>query len=165
MTKRDRANRENKRLRQVALLNNLFMGSSITKVVRKARYSKKWPGQAEYRALQDLKLKTPELLERLGLGRGVLIEKYLEPLLNARKVKFFQHKGKVTDKRVVPDNDLRLKALEMALESNEAPTDRKLEEAKGVHVILVDIPLPGFPNGRPLPAGVDTQLPAPENRS
>jgi hypothetical protein len=147
----------------VALLNSLLLGSSITKAARKTGYSKKWPNQAGHQALQSLKLKA-ELLEGLGLSHTALIDKYLKPLLNARMVKFFQHKGKVTDKRIVPDNDARLKALDMTFKSMGAyvPTDHKLEEQKGVAVILVDIPRPG---GRTLTAPATVQLPSPETRS
>jgi len=166
MAKRNKTNRKSKRstLRPAALLNNLLLGSSITKAARKDAYSKKWPDQAGQQALQNLKLKTPELLDRLGLGDGTLIEKYLKPLLSAEMVKFFQHKGKVTDMRIVPDNDARLKALDMTFELGGAypPTDPKLEEQKGVAVILVDIPRPG---GRNLTNPEHVQLPSPETRS
>jgi hypothetical protein len=169
MAKRDRTNRENKRprLREGALLNNLLLGSSITNAARKAGYSKKCPDQAGHQALQNLKLKVPELLERLGFTDIALIEKYLKPLLNARMLKFFRHKGKVTDMRIVPDNDARLKGLDMAfkLSGAYAQTDPKLEQPVGVKVILVDIPRPGRPDGRPLSAPANPQLPSPENRS
>jgi hypothetical protein len=150
--------------RQVALVKNLMDGMTLTEAARRAGYSKKWPGQAGYQALQNLKLKTPDLLERLGLGGVTLIEKHLKPLLSARTVKFFQHKGKVTDKRIVPDNDARLRGLDMAfkLRGDYAPTDPKREEPTGVQVILVDIPRPG---GRQLTAPAQQQLPSPETRS
>ena len=165
MAKRSKTNPKNKRraLRQVALLNNLLLGSSITNAARKAGYSKKWPDQARHQALQNLELKA-ELLERLGLCDSALIDKYLKSLLNARMVKFFQHKGKVTDKRIFPDNDARLKALDMTFKSRGAyaPTDPKLEQPVGVKVIIVDVPRPG---GRNLTNPAPAQLPAPETRS
>ncbi|HVS88631.1 MAG TPA: hypothetical protein VHF01_10485 [Candidatus Acidoferrum sp.] len=165
MAKRDKTNLKNKRpaLRQVALLNSLLLGSSITNAARKAGYSKKWPSQAGHQALRNLILKA-ELLEGLGLSDTALIDKYLKSLLNARMVKFFQHKGKVTDKRIVPDNDARLKGLDMAfkLRGAYAPTDHKLAEPTGVQVILVDIPRPG---GRQIAAPAQPQLPSPETRS
>jgi hypothetical protein len=166
MAKRNKTTSEKKRLRlrQVALLNNVLQGSPITRMARKVGYSKKWPNQAGHQALQNLKLKTPELLDRLGLSDNVLMEKHLKPLLNARKVKFFQHKGKVTDKRIVPDNDTRIKGIDIAFKLRGAypPTDPKLEEQKGVAVILVDIPRPG---GRQLTGPAPAQLPSPETRS
>jgi hypothetical protein len=144
MAKGTRANHGSKQLqpRQVALVKNLMDGMTLTEAARRAGYSKKWPGQAGYQALQNLKLKMPDLLERLGLGDVTLIEKHLKPLLSAEMVKFFQYKGKVTDKRIVPDNDTRLKGLDIAfkLRGAYAPTDHKLAEPTGVQVILVDIP-------------------------
>ncbi len=166
MAKRNKTTSVKKRLRlrQVALLNNVLQGSPITRMARKVGYSKKWPGQAEHQALQNLNLKMPALLEQLGLSDNVLVEKHLKALLNARLVKFFQHKGKVTDMRIVPDNDARLKALDMTckLGGTYPPTDPKLEEQKGVAVILVDIPRPG---GRNLTNPEHVQLPSPETRS
>jgi hypothetical protein len=53
--------------RQVALVKNLVVGMTITEAARRAGYSRKCPGQAGYQALQNLKLKMPELLDRLGL--------------------------------------------------------------------------------------------------
>jgi hypothetical protein len=47
-------------------------------------------------ALQNLKRKIPELLDRLGLSDVALIEKHLKPLLSAQTTKFFQRRGKVT---------------------------------------------------------------------
>ena len=165
MAKRDRTIPKKKRpaQRQVALLNNVLQGSPITRMARKVGYSKKWPNQAGYQALHNPKLKA-ELLERLGLSDSALIEKHLKPLLSAERVMFFHHKGKVTDKRIVPDNDARLKAVDITFKSigAYAPTDHKLEETTGVQVILVDIPRPG---GRQLTAAANPQLPSPETRS
>jgi hypothetical protein len=147
----------------VALVKNLVDGMTLTEAARRAGYSKKWPGQAGHQVLQNLKPKMPELLERLGFSDVALVEKHLKPLLNARMVKFFQHKGKVTDKRIVPDNDARLRTLDMAfkLRGAYAPTDPKLEEPLGVQVILVDIPRPR----RPVATVPNPQLPSPETCS
>jgi hypothetical protein len=166
MGKGTRTNQGSKQLkpRQLALVKNLMDGMTLTEAARKAGYSKKWPGQAGYQALESLKLKMPDLLDRLGLSDVTLIEKHLKPLLSADMVKFFQHKGKVTDKRTVPDNDTRLKGLDIAfkLRGDYAPTDPKREEPTGVQVILVDIPRPG---GRQLTGPAQPQLPSPETRS
>src|SRR6267378_5684615 len=97
--------------RQLALVKHLLNGATLTEAARRAGYSKKCPGQAGYQALQNLRLKMPELLDRLGLNDVALIEKHLKPLLSARTTKFFQYRGKVTGKRIVVDNDARLKAL------------------------------------------------------
>jgi hypothetical protein len=105
----------------------------------------------------------PDLLDRLGLSDVALIEKHLKPLLSAQTTKFFQHRGKVTGKRVVTDNEGRLKALDMAfkLRGSFVQPDPKLAEQAGVKVIVLDMPRPdrsGFVNASPLPA-----LPGPGN--
>ena len=79
--------------RQVALVKNLVDGMTLTEAARRAGYSKKCPGQAGYQALQNLKLKMPELFDRLGLSDVALIEKHLKSLLSTRTTKFFQHGG------------------------------------------------------------------------
>ncbi len=130
--------------RQVALVKNLVDGMTITEAAQRAGYSKKCPGQSGYQALQNLKLKMPELLDRLGLSDIALIEKHLKPLLSARTTKFFQHRGKVTGKRLVTDNEARLKALDMAfkLRGSFAQEIPKLADATGVNVIIMDAPRP-----------------------
>jgi hypothetical protein len=149
--------------RQFALVKSLLDGMTITEAARRAGYSKKCPGQAGYQALQNLKLKMPELLDRLGLSDATLIEKHLKPLLSAQTTKFFQHGGKVTGKRIVADNDVRLRALDIAfrLRRSFAPTDPKLAEATGVKVIIMDAPRPP----RLVAAAASTQLSSPETRS
>jgi len=89
-------------------------------------------------SLQNLKLKVPELLDRLGLSDVALIEKHLKPLLSARTTKFFQDRGKVTGKRLVSDNDARLKALDMAfkLRGSFVQPDPKLAEPTGVKYVI-----------------------------
>jgi hypothetical protein len=133
--------------RQVALVKNLVDGMTITEAARRAGYSKKCPGQSGYQALQNLKMKMPELLDRLGLSDVALIEKHLKPLLSARTTKFFQHGGKVTGKRIVADNDARLRALDMALRlrGSFASADPKLAKPAGVQVIVMDAPRPPRP--------------------
>jgi hypothetical protein len=149
--------------RQVALVKNLVVGMTITEAARRAGYSRKCPGQAGYQALQNLKLKMPELLDRLGLSDVALIEKHLKPLLSARTTKFFQHGGKVIGKRVVIDNDARLRALDMVfkLRGSFLQADPKLADPTGVKVIIMDAQRP------PRPAGVAAshQLPSPALRS
>jgi hypothetical protein len=148
MAKRNRAQRNLElKPRQVALVKNLVVGMTITEAARRAGYSRKCPGQAGYQALQNLKLKMPELLDRLGLSDVALIEKHLKPLLSARTAKFFQHRGKVTGKRIVADNDARLKALDMALRlrGSFASADPKLAEPASVKVIIMDAPRPPRP--------------------
>jgi hypothetical protein len=83
----------------------------------------------------------PELLERHGLGEEVLIEKYLQPLLEAHETKFFKE-GKV---RIdVEALGIRHAALRTAFElhGSYAPRDPKEAAQYGARIIRVDIPRP-----------------------
>jgi hypothetical protein len=164
MAKRS-SGRGNKQLkpRQMAFVKNLADGMTITAAARSAGYSRKCPGQSGYQALQNLKLRMPELLDRLGLSDVALIEKHLKPLLSARTTKFFQYRGKVTGKRLVLDNDARLRALELAfkLKGSFVEVNPKLAEDKDVRVIIMDAPRPP----RPVASAASTQLSLAETRS
>jgi leucyl aminopeptidase len=72
-----------------------------------------------------------------------LIEKYLKPLLKARRTKHFAHNGKVRAVRHYADNDTRIAALDMTfrLKGNYAPIKTR-EEKRQVAKIIIDIPRP-----------------------
>jgi hypothetical protein len=130
--------------RQVALTKNLLSGTTITEAARRAGYSEKNLAQSGHQALKAIRLRMPELMDDAGLSERVLIEKYLVPLLSAKDTKYFQHRGKITDKRTVPDNDTRLRALETAFElrGSYPSTYREDPAQTGVKVIVVDVPRP-----------------------
>jgi hypothetical protein len=86
------------------------IGATITEAARKAGYSEKNLAQSGHQALKAIRLRMPELMDEAGLTERALIEKYLVPLLSAKDTKYFQRRGKVTDKRTAPDNDIRLRA-------------------------------------------------------
>jgi hypothetical protein len=83
-------------------------------------------------------------MDDLGLSLEVLIEKHLVPQLSATTTKHFQYKGKVTQVFKIPDNAARLRALDMAflLLGAYPSADSKLDEAKGVEVIVLDVVRP-----------------------
>lgn len=56
------------------------------------------------------------ILNRSGLTLGYPLEKYLLPMLDATKTLVFSYKGNVTYRCVVPDCNLQLRALKLALE-------------------------------------------------
>jgi hypothetical protein len=150
MAKREKPSRGNKQPtpRQLGLVKHLLDGATLTEAARRAGYSPKWPGQAGYQALQNLRLTMPELLDRLGLTDAALIEKHLKPLLRAQKTIFFQHQGKVTDKRVVAAHEIRSRALDMAFRirgSYAPPKEPEIANKIGVKVVLVGAPRPGRP--------------------
>jgi phage terminase small subunit len=76
--------------------------------------------------------------------------------------------GKGNDRREVTRTKLKLADKREALEllgRHLRLFDQEAQAGAGVQVILVDIPRPGWPNGRPLTAAANPQLPSPETRS
>jgi hypothetical protein len=133
-----------------ALVGSLAEGKNLTQSALAAGYSSKHPGQSGWQALQNIRLKLPELLDQHGLTDSVLIEKHLKPLLLATETKFFQHKGKVTDTRVVPAHAIRLNALDMTLRLKGSYAPAQSEQAtKTVSCIVLDIPRPPRPGINP----------------
>jgi hypothetical protein len=135
--------------RQVEFAKHLLESDTITEAARRAGYSDKNLAQSGHQALKAIRLKMPELMDALGLSEKALIEKHLVPLLSATSTKFFQHEGRVTQKREVADNDARLKALDMAfkLRGSCKAADSKLTEPEPVRhtTIVIDVPRPGRP--------------------
>jgi phage terminase small subunit len=146
--------------RQLLFAKNVVKGTTITDAARNAGYSEKNLAQSGHQALKAIRLRMPELMDEAGLTERALIEKHLVPLLAAKTTKFFQHQGKVTDKRTVPDNDTRLRALETAFELRGSYSSTSREEAAhaGVNVIIMDMPRPRLPLGD-LPPGANPEIP------
>jgi hypothetical protein len=127
--------------RQQKFVKGIASGKTLTQAAIDAGYSSKHPNQSGYQALAQLRGRVPELLERHGLGEEVLIEKYLQPLLEAHETKFFKE-GKV---RIdVEALGIRHAALRTAFElhGSYAPRDPKETAQYGVRIIRVDIPRP-----------------------
>jgi hypothetical protein len=139
-------NQGRKRLtpRQAALAKNLLNGATITDAARNAGYSEKNLAQSGHQALKAIRLSMPELMDEIGLTERALIEKHLVPLLSATTTKYFQHHGKVKQKRQVADNDARLRALDVALRlrGSYAPKGPEAAEAVRVRVLVLDVPRP-----------------------
>lgn len=108
---------------QHALVKNLIKGMSITDAALKAGYSENSPAQSGSQALENIRLKMPEVLEKAGLTDELLIENYLKPALQATETKFAQFEGQFTDEREVLAWNPRLTALDMAfnLKGSYAP--------------------------------------------
>jgi phage terminase small subunit len=76
--------------------------------------------------------------------------------------------GKGKDRREVTRTKLKLADKREALEllgRHLKLFDQAGQAGADDQVILVDIPRPGFPNGRPLPTAPNPQLPSPETQS
>jgi len=90
-----------------------------------AGYSEKSAAQAAWQAMESVKRKMPEILDRAGLTDYALVEKHLKPLLSAEETKFAQKDGIFTDERNVAALGIRATALDMAfnLKGSYAPKE------------------------------------------
>jgi hypothetical protein len=124
--------------RQVAFAVNLLQGTKITEATPREGY----PG---HQAPQAIRLKIPELMDRLGLTERVLIEEHLAPLLAATTTKYFQAEGGVRQRREVANVYARLKALDMAfkLRGSYATPNSSIAKPAPPTAIIVDIPWAG----------------------
>jgi hypothetical protein len=122
------------------MLESISKGMTATDAALVAGYSKKNPRQSGYQALQGLRNKMPEIMEKHGLSDDVLIDKYLLPALNAYETKFVQTRGKITDSRQVVAWRSRVKALDMVLRMKGLYARRRKSESVSGHIktILVD---------------------------
>ena len=76
--------------RQMKLIEERAKGKSYSEAAIAAGYSEKNARQSGYQAMQQLRGRVPDLLDRHGLSEEVLIDKYLRPLLTAKETIFFQ---------------------------------------------------------------------------
>lgn len=146
--------------RQNKLVKALTKGGTLASAAIKAGYTSKHARQAGFQALEQIKMRMPEILDQHGLTDNVLIDKYLLPLMNANSTRFFafrkeverKKKGQkepvietvqVIEKRDVIDWNAREAGLEMAFRlkgSYAAENDPK--GSAGPTVIVIDIPRP-----------------------
>jgi hypothetical protein len=114
--------------RERAMLKNLSQGMTATDAAIEAGYSPRNPRQSGYQALQGLKKKVPELMEKHDLCDDTLIYKYLIPALEARETRVVHIRGKVTDSREVISWPSRVKALDLAFKIRGLYANRRKPE-------------------------------------
>jgi len=145
-------------IRQKKLLQELPTSKTITEAAIKAGYGPKNAGQLGSQALQRMRGRVPDLMDRVGLSEEFLIEKHLKPLLSATETKFVREEERVrvgrkievrsvVNKYVLADNAAQLNALDKAflLHGSYAPRDPKEAAQFGVQVIVNDMPRPHRP--------------------
>jgi hypothetical protein len=130
--KKDRKNQK-LTLKQSKLLKALPTSGSVAEAGEKAGYADR---TAAHRALKNLVEKTPEILERLGLGIESTVDKYLLPLLDATETKFFAKDGVVIEHRDVAALEIRLRAFEVWARLMGAYTAQKVQLSGGLTVDL-----------------------------
>ena len=130
--------------RQMKLIEERAKGKTYAEAAIAAGYSEKGARQSGYQAMQQLRGRLPELLDKYGLSEEVLIDKYLRPLLNATETIFFQKDGKVKQRVNVAALAIRHSSLRTAFElhGSYAPRDPKEAAQFGVKVIVADLPGP-----------------------
>jgi hypothetical protein len=116
-----------------------------------AGYSPNNARQSAHQALEGIRAKMADVMDRHGLTDDVLIDKYLRPLLRAKHTKFFAHEGIVKSSRQTTDNRTRVESLDMAFKLKGSYAPKTQEEAQvtqsflGPTVIVLDMPRPKRP--------------------
>jgi hypothetical protein len=136
---------------QRKLVKNLAQGMDTATAGIRAGYSPNNIGQSVHQAMEGIRAKMADVLDRHGLTDDILIEKYLRPLLGAHITKLFAHEGQIRDSRLLRDNTTRLNALDLAFKLKGSYAPKTEEEAHiaqqflGPTVIVLDIPRPKRP--------------------
>jgi hypothetical protein len=144
---------------QSKLVKNLAKGMSITDAALEAGYSENCPAQSGSQALDAIRRKMPELLDRTGLTEEGVIEKYLKPLMNAKEMEFAKFEGKITDARSVVAWGPRAQGLDMyfRLRGSYAPT--RLGSPNGDDPIQVKvIDTAGMREAGPMPEALPNHI-------
>jgi phage terminase small subunit len=128
---------------QRALVKNLAKGMTLTEAAIQSGYSENNARQSGYQALEGIRTKMPELLDRHGLTDESLIDKYLRPALEAEETKFAQKDGLFTDAKNVISWGPRLTALDMAFNLKGSFPQRDKNSIVAMPVqIITNITLP-----------------------
>ena len=145
--------KKNKRItqRERKFIQALPVSATLGEAAVAAGYSDKNPRQSGFQAMEGLRAKFSDLLDRHGLTDDALIDKYLLPLLSAKTTKHFAHHGKIVSTRSYSDNTTRFNALDATFRLKGAYSPKTEEEARinqqftGPTVIVLDLPRPKRP--------------------
>ena len=111
--------------RQTKLVYNLSKGMTLEQAGIASGYSKRSAAQCAFQALEAIREKMPQILDKAGLTDYALVERYLKPALEAQETEFAKFEGQITDSRDVIAWGPRLQALDMAfnLKGSYAPKE------------------------------------------
>jgi hypothetical protein len=126
---------------QSQLVKNLVNGMSITDAALEAGYSENCPAQSGSQALDAIRRKMPQILDKAGLTEDGVIENYLKPLMNAQDTEFAKFEGKISDTRKVEAWGPRAQGLDMyfRLRGSYAPTRLGIPNGEDpIHVQVID---------------------------
>jgi len=162
--------------RQINLLKEIPRSKTIGEAAKKAGYAPKHARQGGHQALQQMRGRIPDLMDRLGLTEEFLIDRHLRRHLTKTKTVFIREdvieKVKVgrrieevvrhvVKKYTMDDNAIQLQALDKALliQGSYAPRDPREAAQFGVKVVVMDMPRPRLV---PIDVGPGPLLPHPE---
>ena len=129
-----RKNKPRRNPMRAKLIKEMAKGKTLTEASNLAGYKHV---QSAHKALTQAQKDMPSILDSIGLTKDVLAKKYLAPLLEAKKIVFFQNGGVVMDKRTVADLGIRQTSLDMAFRLQNAYPNRLEIEHSGIvaHVL------------------------------
>lgn len=114
-----------------ALVKQLAKGKSRKDAAIAAGYSEKNPSQSAHNALDAIKRKMPEVMEKMGLTDEALVKKHLLPLLAAKETKFFAYRKIVkTPAKIIGQKDDE--SIEQIVQEREV-------EALGIRATALDM--------------------------
>jgi hypothetical protein len=118
------------------LIREMAKGKTLTVAAKEAGYTHV---QSASTALRRARETMPDLMDRAGLTDEVMIQKYLLPLMGAKKTLYFQNGGIVMDKREVPALDIRQSSLDMAFRlKNKYPNKLEIEHSGVIEHLLTE---------------------------
>jgi len=79
--------------RQMKLIKARAEGKTYAQAALAAGYPERNARQSGFQAMQQIRGRVPNLLDRQGLSEETLIDKYLRPLLDAKETVFFRKDG------------------------------------------------------------------------
>jgi hypothetical protein len=142
--------------RQLEVVKHRAEGKTFKDAGILAGYSPKNAAQSAYQAIQGLRGRVPDLLDKAGLSEEIAIEKYLKPALEATETIYAQKDGKFTDRRQMIAWNIRMTALRTLLElhGSYAPKvyDNQGTAPVGNINFIVDCPAPDWSKLPPHPA-------------
>jgi hypothetical protein len=86
-------------------------GKTYAQAAVAAGYPQKNARQSGFQAMEQIRGRIPDLMDKYGLSEDTLIDKYLRPLLDAKETVFFQKDGKVRQRVNVAALGIRLSSL------------------------------------------------------
>ena len=157
-----------KRKRKLSFQQRRLLSEALSgrhKTIASAGEAAGYSGTAAHRALRNLQGTISEIMDQAGFSDAHLVQNCLGPLLNASHVKVFQHRGKIKYSKPLTNDDIRLRALDVALriKGKYAPLAAEQSKKDTVEVLVLDCPRPK--RDPPPPTVIELAQPAPSQNA